>query len=310
MMTTVNTDNPVGWVVDIQHYCIHDGPGIRTTVFLGGCPLNCLWCSNPESLQVGPRIVHWEERCVQCGACLATCPNAAIEQGSNGRKRILADRCDLCGWCIDECCASALEQMGRGMTVQEVMVQVEADYLPYQASGGGLTLSGGEPTSQPEFSRRLLQRCRERGIHTAVETCGDASWRTWQALLPYMDLVLYDVKEVDPDRHRRYTGRSNERILENLHRLATSGVPLVLRRPLIPGHNDDEESIRALAALAQGLETVDEIHLLPYHRLGQAKYWQMGIEYTLGDLSPQNGEQIESLRDILAGYGSRVMVGG
>jgi pyruvate formate lyase activating enzyme len=299
-----------GWVFNIQKFSVHDGPGIRTTVFLKGCPLRCVWCDNPESQSMEPQIVFWDERCIQCGACMAVCTRSAIVADEAGRKQVLPERCDLCGHCLEECYAGALEQIGRLMTVDEVLSLVEEDRPFYDQSGGGVTLSGGEPLTQPEFSRSLLQGCQQQEIHTAIETCGYAPWKTWQMLLPHLDLILYDLKEIDGARHRRHTGASNELILNNLRQLAGTGKPIIVRYPVIPGYNDRAESIHALASFVQELNTVREINLLPYHRFGQGKYQRLGMEYPLGDQPSLREDQIIDLRDILVTYGFQVKIGG
>jgi pyruvate formate lyase activating enzyme len=304
------SDGSAGWIFDVKKFSIHDGPGIRTTVFLKGCPLRCLWCSNPESQQVEPQIVFWHERCIHCDVCLAVCPQSAIVADEAGHKQVLSERCDLCGRCLEECYAEALEQIGRLMTVEEVLSLVEEDSPFYEESKGGVTLSGGEPMAQPRFSQRLLQGCQERDIHTAIETCGHAPWEVWQALLPHLDLILYDLKETDPARHKRYTGVSNELILDNLKRLSRTGRPIIVRRPVIPGYNDDEESVHALARFVRELGTVHEIDLLPYHRFGRGKYERLGMEYPMGSALTVKEEEVTGLRDILVSHGFRVKVGG
>jgi pyruvate formate lyase activating enzyme len=310
MMRSQGNDGSTGWVFNIQRFSVHDGPGIRTTVFLKGCPLRCLWCDNPESQRAEPQIVFWDERCIGCDACLAVCSQSAIIADEAGRKQVLPERCDWCGRCLEECYAEALEQIGRLMTVDEVLSVVEEDRPFYEESGGGVTLSGGEPMAQPGFSQRLLQGCQERDIHTAIETCGHAPWETWQVLLPHLDLILYDLKETDPTRHKRYTGVSNDLILDNLRRLAGTGKRIVVRRPVIPGYNDDPEGIHALARFVQELSTVREIHLLPYHRFGRSKYDRLGQEYPMGDAPSLREEAVTGLQDILASYGLRVRIGG
>jgi pyruvate formate lyase activating enzyme len=257
-----------------------------------------------------PQIIFWPERCIRCNACLAVCPQSAIVADEAGHKQVSPERCDLCGRCPEECYAGALEQIGRLMTVGEVLSAVEEDRPFYDQSGGGMTLSGGEPIAQPGFSQKLLQGCQARGIHTAIETCGHASWEVWQTLLPHLNLILYDLKEVDPVRHRRCTGVSNELILENLRRLARTGKAIVVRRPVIPGYNDDEESIHALARFVQELGTVHEVDLLPYHRFGRGKYQQLGMEYPMGDEPSLKEEEVTGLRDILISYGFWVKIGG
>ena len=300
-----------GWILSLQRFSVHDGPGIRTTVFMKGCPLRCLWCDNPESQPVEPQIIFREERCIRCGACVAVCPEGAVVNAhGDGRRRIDAEHCSMCGRCVAECYAGALEQVGRLMTAGEVLAEVQADRPFYEQSGGGMTLSGGEPTAQPAFARALLAGAQARGIHTAIESCGDAPWAVWEDLLPFLDLILYDVKEVDPVLHQRLTGTSSERIVDNLARLARSNKPLIVRRPVIPGCNDSPESIHRLARLVRELGTIDEVHLLPYHRLGEGKYQRLAQEYALRGQPSLKAEDVAGLRDILASYGFRVQVGG
>jgi pyruvate formate lyase activating enzyme len=299
-----------GWVFNIQKFSVHDGPGIRTSVFLKGCPLRCVWCDNPESQSMEPQIVFWDEHCIRCSACIAVCTQSAIVADMAGRKQVVPERCDLCGRCLEECYAGALEQIGRLMTVDDVLSLVEEDRPFYEQSGGGVTLSGGEPLTQPEFSRSLLQGCQHQEIHTAIETCGHAPWKIWQALLPHLDLILYDLKDMDRARHRHYTGASNQLILNNLRRLASTGKPIIVRYPVIPSCNDHEESIHALAHFVQEVNTVREINLLPYHRYGQGKYQRLGREYPLADQPSLREDQITGLRDILVTYGFQVKIGG
>jgi pyruvate formate lyase activating enzyme len=306
-----------GWILDLQRFSLHDGPGIRTTVFLKGCPLRCPWCDNPESQSFEPQIIFRKDHCIRCGACLAVCPEGAVAE-VEGRRQIDVERCRMCGLCVAECYAGALEQVGRLMTAGQVLAEVEADRPFYEQSGGGMTLSGGEPTAQPDFARALLAGARARDIHTAIESCGYAPWSAWEELLPFLDLILYDVKEVDPVQHLRLTGVSSERVLDNLARLAASGKALIVRRPVIPGYNDSPASIHRLARLVRELPaltgrpggTVEEIDLLPYHRLGEGKYERLAQEYALRGRPSLQEEDVAGLRDILLSYGFRVKIGG
>ena len=299
-----------GWIFDVKRFSIHDGPGIRTTVFLKGCPLRCPWCDNPESQRIEPQILFWEDRCLGCDACLDACPQSAIAVDEGGQKTVLSDRCNLCGRCLEACYAEALEQVGRLVTVEEIISLVEADAPFYEQSGGGVTLSGGEPLAQPAFSHRILEESRRRGIHTAMETCGHASWEVWDALLPHLKLILYDVKAVDAAKHRRLTGLSSRLILDNLRRLAQTNIPIIIRRPVIPGCNDKPQGMHALGRLVQELSGIEEVHLLPYHRLGESKYEQLGRDYPMGDQPSLNEGDVEALRDILISYDLKVKVGG
>ncbi len=299
-----------GWVFNVQRYAIHDGPGIRTTVFLKGCPLACLWCDNPESQSPRPQVFFWEDRCIHCGYCLTVCPTGAILGDAQARKEIDTEHCNLCGLCTEQCFAGALEQVGSQKTVDEIMGIVLEDQPFYDESGGGMTLSGGEPLAQPQFAFQLLKTAHEHGIHTAIETSGFGSWQTWENLLPYLDLILYDLKEVTGKQHKKFIGVSNELILDNLRRLAQTGKPIIIRRPVIPGYNDAPESIHILGQFVKQLETIHEIDLLPYHRLGQKKYEHLGRDYVLGDTPTMKDEEVAGLRDILLSYGFRVKVGG
>lgn len=312
--------SPNGIVLNIQRFSVHDGPGIRTTVFLKGCPLVCAWCNNPESQESQPQIVFWAERCIECNACVAACQRDAVEVGaaSDGgmpapgppSRRVLVERCDLCGGCLDACYSGALERVGRSMTADEVVGAAVEDRLFFDESGGGVTLSGGEPTAQPGFSHAVLEGCRRAGIHTAIESAGMAPWRVWASLLPHLELVLLDLKEIDDARHRTITGVSNRLILENARRLASLGIPLIVRRPHIPGYNDSPESLHALGRFVRELGTVREVDLLPFNRFGSAKYGRLDREYPLGDRPSLTTVEAEPARALLASYGLHVKIGG
>jgi pyruvate formate lyase activating enzyme len=308
---SLGTDDSLhGQIFNLQRFSLHDGPGIRTTIFLKGCPLRCLWCDNPESQRMESQIVYWDERCIRCNTCLTVCTRSAIEIDDAEHKHIVNERCDLCGRCLEECYAGAWEQIGRAMTVIEVVELVEQDRLFYEQSGGGITLSGGEPTTQIEFSQSILQICHNRGIHTAIETCGHVSWNTWERLLPHLDLILYDLKEVDPIQHTYCTGTSNELILDNLRKLARTDKPIILRRVVIPGLNDSPASLEALGRLLQELGTIQEVNLLPYHHFGRGKYERLGKEYPMGNTPALQADQLADLRDLLMSYGLTVKIGG
>ena len=299
-----------GWVFNIQRYSLHDGPGIRTTIFLKGCPLRCLWCDNPESQWVTPQIVFHNERCIYCDACLEVCPQSAIAFTGGEGKTILSERCNLCGGCLEECYSGALEQIGRLITVDEVIAVAIEDQSFYEESGGGVTLSGGEPTVQAEFCRSLLKACHKRAIHTAIETCGHTSWATWQTLLPYLDLILYDLKQIDLIKHIQQTGVSNRLILDNLRQLARSGKQIIVRRPVIPGYNDSPAEIHALAKFIKETGALQDVNLLPYHRFGQNKYELLGQKYLMPDSPSLAEKDILDLQTILRSYGLRVTLGG
>jgi len=301
----------VGRIWDVKRYALHDGPGIRTTVFFKGCPLRCLWCCNPESQSPDPELLWLQENCLGCDLCLEVCARGAIAV-RDGARRIEMARCDGCGRCVDRCVGRALSQVGRLTTVDELLREVVRDSVFFQRSGGGLTLSGGEPAAQPDFARELLRRYKseEFGLHTALETCGYVRWEELAGLLEYTDLVLYDIKVIDPQLHREATGVDNRLILDNGRRIAGLGKPLVIRLPLIPGYTDGEENVAAVAAYARQLPGVEEIHLLPYHRLGEPKYRRLGRPYALEAATTYKRARAAETAEFLRRAGFRVQVGG
>lgn len=305
-----NSKDIYGIVFNIQRFSIHDGPGIRTVVFLKGCPLNCLWCSNPESQETFPRILHDNRKCIGCGACTAICPNRAIKTENNGFKYIDPDKCTLCKKCIEVCYAGALELIGKRMTVDEVMLKVRQDRAFYNESGGGVTLSGGEPTIQYNFAEGILDKCINEGIDTALETCGFADWDILKKLIEKVDLVLYDIKHMNSKLHKSQTGQGNELILENARKISKLNKKMIIRVPVIPTYNDSEENIRDLMNFVHDLKTVNEVHLLPYHRYGRNKYTRLGWEYPLGDLPSPEQKKMEKLKAIGEKFGIITQIGG
>jgi len=271
------SSNASGRIFDIQRFSIHDGPGIRTTVFLKGCPLRCKWCQNPEGLSLAPRLSWVLEKCIACGECVGVCPERALARRGDGKAVVDWSRCNACGVCVPVCNAKALEIAGREASVEEIMAVVVRDRDYYEASGGGLTLSGGEPLFQPEFTEALLRAAKAQSLHCCVETCGYAEWGVFERLLPFVDLFLYDYKETNPELHNRFTGKSNEQIVKNLRALHGAGANILVRCPMIPEYNARKEHLDGIAALTRELPNLKGVEVLPYHRLGQAKLKRFGF---------------------------------
>lgn len=283
-----------GLLFDIQRYSVHDGPGIRTLVFLKGCPLRCRWCSNPEGQEMKPELAFRRSLCIGCGVCRGACSSGAI-RFKDPLIEIDRSKCTLCGDCTKVCPSKALSIVGRWMTVEQVLEEVERDRVFYEASQGGITLSGGEPLTQARFTEAILKACKARGMATAIETAGYAPWHCVEPILPYTDLILYDIKHMDSLRHRQLAGVSNRMILENAKRLAGLGFPIVIRYPVIPGFNDDPKDMDALFHFTRTLPGVRRIDLLPYHRLGESKYSMLGLDYALREVKPMARQNLESL---------------
>jgi pyruvate formate lyase activating enzyme len=297
-----------GMVFDIQRYSLHDGPGLRTNVFLKGCGLNCRWCCNPEAIQPQPEIAFFDRTCFLCGDCVPNCSEAAI---INENQHITWNRlkCNQCGRCAEICSSHSFSLIGKEMAAGEVVAEVLRD-VSFYSGHGGLTLTGGEPTLQPEFAEAVLRLSKAEGVNTSMETCGAVSWKNIERLLPYLDLVLFDLKHVNPVAHHQFTGASNTTILDNLRRTALSGANLIVRVPLIPDFNADRESIIAIAEFVQSLQVVREIHLLAYHTLGRAKYRALDIPYKMEKYPPMKLEEAEHWASIFRECGFVVLVGG
>jgi pyruvate formate lyase activating enzyme len=307
-MTNAKANAPTGCVLNIQHFCTHDGPGIRTTVFLKGCSLRCKWCSNPESIHPKPELAYNPDKCIgkaQCGLCLKPpFPEAAmfVVDGADDKIQV---NWDLAGESdadtIALCPTGALHMFGRMMTVDEVLDEVAQDGSFYRESGGGMTLSGGECLLIPDFSAALLAEAHRRGINTAIETAGNVPWRFFEQVLPHVDVVLHDRKVTDPERHKKWCGVDNARINANFEKAYATfpDTKFIARTPLIPGVNDDEEHIRAVLASIRPYPNVIDYELLPYHRYGESKYGFLGRVYELHDFQSPTPESLSRLRGII-----------
>lgn len=296
-----------GLIFNIMRFATHDGPGIRTSVFFKGCPLSCSWCHNPESQSFLPDRLYLEERCRHCLDCAAACPQGAISQ-SDGVVRT-SDACTLCGTCAEICMAEARQIVGKRYGLDELIAEIEKDVVFFDDSGGGVTLSGGEPVAQPVFASALLEACRSRGIRTAIETCGFAQRDTFRRVAWLADLVLFDLKLVNPEKHRRYTGVSNEPILANLRDLVAHDRPAAVRIPVVPGVNDSDTDIGDFAALLRQVRP-QSVELLPYHHIGAAKYRRLAIPYRMDGTPQPAAADLVRFRDELARAGLNATVGG
>lgn len=289
MTRNTTLDSRTGLVFNIQRYSLHDGPGIRTLVFLKGCPLRCRWCSNPESQQFDPELAFNEGKCIgstECGLCLKECPHGAVFEKESGKMGVNREVCQACFQCVVVCPSLARKVFGERMSVDEVLSVAEADGIFYARSGGGITLSGGEPLAQPEFAGELLAEAKRRRLNTSMETSGFGNWQDLECICRNLDSILYDIKCLDPATHREFVGVSNEIILENFRRLCAAfpALPKKVRTPVIPGFNDEEAEIRAIVDFIADCPKVD-YELLAYHRLGQPKYCYLGRDYPLDSVT-------------------------
>lgn len=301
-------DKNTGCVFDIQRCSVHDGPGIRTTVFLKGCRLRCRWCCNPESQRMEPELLFQPEKCIGCGACVSACPRGASLY-ADGRVTLLRDRCEGCGACIDGCFADARTLKGTFMTAEDVTAEALRDRAFYESSGGGVTFSGGEPLLQSAFVRQVMAECKAHGVNTAIETCGQAPWEAFENVLPYTDLFLYDVKHLDSEKHLRFTGMGNRQIQENLRRLAQEGAEIVIRVPVIPTFNMDRRVLGDIVGLAAELG-VSQVDFLPYHRYASGKYALLGRSYWRPGVERAESEEVAALAEEVRRQGVRISVGG
>ncbi|MFC1820701.1 glycyl-radical enzyme activating protein [Thermodesulfobacteriota bacterium] len=299
----INDDNH-GLIFLIQSYSVRDGPGIRTTVFMKGCPLRCPWCQNPESWNAFPELMTHDAKCIGCGKCAEICPVDAIIFNPEDGRRIDRDLCNCCFDCVATCPAGALDKVGEMMTVKQVMREIEKDEAFISRSDGGVTVSGGEPLLQGPFVKQLLKTCRDTGYHTALDTCGFAPWPLLEEIMEYVDLLLYDIKHTDPKTHEKVIGVSNESILENLYKIPDH-VKIWLRIPLITGFNDSIDIIEQIGTLGKEIGA-EKISILPFNRFGEGKYHNLGNKQSLLEVEEPAREKINKVREQLEDLGLKV----
>ena len=297
-----------GLIFNIQRFSIHDGPGIRTTVFFKGCSLRCFWCHNPESIHPHPQIQLFLQKCIGCGKCFEICPVGAHCM-IDGERVFLSELCRNCGKGAEICYADALVLAGKWLTAREVMDEVEKDKPFYENSDGGVTISGGEPLLQADFARALLEECKKEGLHTVVDTAGNVPWEAFEKVLPFTDLFLYDLKAADEEFHRQVTGAGNARILDNLKKLANSDKNIWIRIPIIPGVNDKVEEMEKLLMIIKELKQIEYVELLPFHRLGEGKYTSLDMENLAKGYEPPRDDLMNRLAKVFIDKGIRVKKG-
>ena len=290
----MNDTLPTGLLMDVKRFAVHDGPGVRTTLFLKGCSLRCIWCHNPEGISPRPQTAYYAHKCIGCGECARVCP--------------AGERCIACGACEEACLGEAMKLFGRTVTVDEAETIALEDRAFYAHSGGGVTVSGGEPLLQADFVRALFERLKEQGVHTAVDTCGNVPWTAFEKVLPVADMFLFDVKHIDSDAHRALTGAGNGRILDNLRRLSDANARIEIRIPLVPKANDDADVLERIGALLGSLN-IETMRVLPYHSLARSKYAALGLPDTMPDMPSPDDEQIARAVSILRAHGVNAVSG-
>lgn len=298
----------LGTVINIQKYSIHDGPGIRTTVFFKGCPLSCWWCHNPESQKIKHEIMFFEERCTNCRICEKRCPQNAIAI-RDSYPLVYKTKCVLCGKCTDFCPRNAREYVGKDMTVRQLIEEIIKDEVFYDESGGGVTFSGGEPLIYADFLNEVLKKCKARGIHTAIDTSGYTSWNSIEKIADKVDLFLFDIKHMNNEKHKEYVGVENVMIMENLKKLSDRGANILIRMPIIAGINDDDEHIDKAVKFISNLKIL-QVNLLPYHKMGMDKYRRLKIDYKLSGKEKPCDEKMGRIADEFEKAGIKIKIGG
>jgi len=305
MQSEITTDERL--VLSISKMTIHNGPGLRTVIYLKGCPLRCLWCSTPESQKASPELVVYPMRCIHCGLCVPECPLDAI---SVTDETVSVDRslCNNCGKCTEVCYSEALQVLGKSMTIREVVDEVAKDSAFYKRSGGGVAVSGGEPLLNPGYITKLLRALKEEDINVGIDTCGYVPWENIEQPLPYIDYFLWDLKHMDAETHLELTGVSNELILSNARAVSERNVPLYVRMPIIPGYNDSEENIRATCEFARDLTSLVEMHIVPLHHLGKARYDSLDRSYPINDIPLIPNDVLDYMKRLVESYGLKCVI--
>ena len=313
----IKSDNVYGVITNTQVYSLHDGPGVRTLVFLKGCKLRCAWCCNPETQRPEIEVEYYKSKCTGCSKCATVCNINAINPDFMHKTGYKIDKilCNECGKCVEVCPDGALEYIGQTISVYDVMKKIKKDKYFYLSSNGGLRISGGELLYQLKFTKELLNRAYNENIDTAIETCGHAPWKDYEQIIPFLTIILFDIKHMDPDKHKQWTGVTNKLILSNLIKLSKHGVQLIIRIPLIPKFNLDKKNICETKQFLSKLENITEINLMLFHQFGRDKYRRLCRNYSLKNYLPLESNQsgmriVEKLKNDLGSYGFKVTIGG